>query len=76
MRRLLKYFVLAAVTVAVVGTIYALDRPAPTAPNVDEPSQPVVENIEAIGPAALCESAAQLRSERGADGITVYWCEA
>jgi hypothetical protein len=72
-----KYLVIAAVTVALVSVIYTLNRPrAVVAPFVDEPSQPVVENIETIGPPALCESVSQLRSERGPDGVTVYWCEA
>jgi hypothetical protein len=76
MRRLFKYLVLAAVTVAAVFAIYTLDQPRETAPVLDDTPAPVSENIEAIGPAALCENAAQLRSERSADGITVYWCEA
>lgn len=66
--------ILALCTVAIVAAVALTAKPR-TAPHIDEPSQPVVTNIEAIGPAALCDDISQLRSERGPDGVTVHWCE-
>jgi hypothetical protein len=77
MRRCYEYSLIAAlICVAVVTAVAVTYKPRETAPVLDDTASPVSENIEAIGPAALCENAAQLRSERSAEGITVYWCEA
>jgi hypothetical protein len=66
-------FVIVFGVLAIVGVSL---MPTPqVAPDLDDTPPPVAENIATIGPAALCENVSQLRSERGREGPTVYWCE-
>ncbi len=60
----------------IVVTAVALNTRPPTRPMLDNPQRPTVENIETIGPAALCTDGEIPSAERGADGVTVHWCEA
>lgn len=60
--------------ILVIAALLSACAPTAAAPALDDTPAPVTDSIAAIGPRALCEDPTKLRSERGAEGPTVYYC--